>query len=147
MTNAQQWPLAFDSLTKGQVLSTAELETATLQKPADGDKWSLALLKLRTQIMQRRPDLVARVDHDTIRILSDAEVDVYSAQRAAAGVKTILVAEQMRDRIDVAALTDDELRRKESADRAVGALAEGVRQQISKHSRTFAAINKKADEA
>ncbi|NBW19253.1 MAG: hypothetical protein EBR82_65890, partial [Caulobacteraceae bacterium] len=82
-----KYPMDFDDLKKGQVLEIQQLERVLCQDYQLSNDWDMQLMKLQSLIHQHRQDLTVAIDHDRIRVLTDAEASEHNAQLVARGAR------------------------------------------------------------
>lgn len=97
---AELWPLAFDDLEKGEIISAEHIEhVATLNaghRVVRGtDEYNLACMQLQSAIRQKRPELRTRRDRHNIRVLLDAEYAEHTTRQTVHGLRKILRASQL----------------------------------------------------
>lgn len=90
-----EYPLATDGLSKGSIVSAAEIEHAFNIKRGSS-KYQLACMALAKHITdrfaERGQDVFVIYDKDNIRILTDEEAVPYAAKRFRSGIKAAYVA-------------------------------------------------------
>ena len=107
MSEAKVFPIDTDSLQKGSVISTQEIESIFDVKQSDA-AFNLAALKLKTYITERfkeRGEVVTvACENSTLKILTDPEASEYNYRRVKAGVSQIAGAHQRNMGVDVTGL-------------------------------------------
>ena len=83
-----QYPIDFDALVKGQLLEIEYLEGVFAVKYENGARWAFLLMGLQAQIHEKT-DLSCRIDHDAIRVLTDAEASEYNFRLVGGHVRGI----------------------------------------------------------
>lgn len=135
-TNSQHFPLDFDALEKGSVVPPEQIERiAQVKRDKDPQKFAFAAMGLRDQIERERPDLVARIDGGSIRVLHDAEAERWTFEQTTIAVKRIGRNAARRARIVRDKFDNEQMRLAESRDRAVTALALFTRKEIRRAQR------------
>lgn len=141
--STKKHPLDFGALCKGTWLETAELIDATRTPSGPlrvgSNAWNFALLGLCSQI-ENESEILCRIDHDRIRLMTDVEADEYTTRRAMDGARTIRNQYRKRALIRTDAMLPDERRLSEARDRVVYALAESTRRQAVKGKRLLALL-------
>lgn len=116
--DAQRFPLDFQALKRGDYLTPAQVEDATLT-PRDNRHFRTAMLQLRDEIMAfflGRGEIVTVVtEQDGLRILTHAEQAEHAPARARKAAQQMLMAHAESQAVDVRQLTDDERQRHERA--------------------------------
>ena len=131
----------FDALTPGQYISPEQLEqqfrthvspdvTVAAGRHAPG--YRPFLLRLRDEVMSRRPDLVARTDHDGIRILTPAECVGEQRDVRRRALRGLLRATLVSARTAADQLTPEEKRAFEHETRLTTAALAGARKGVRK---------------
>jgi hypothetical protein len=138
--DARRWPLDFSELRKGDVLTTEQLVKIFDGARPEDSSWSLAVLKLRGQIKQQRPDLETKSDSGTIRVLHDDEIPERAADYVRSALRSLDGAKRVVETPITEELTDAQLRERESVSVAVIAVHQDTMASATKQSRTFAAI-------
>ena len=128
---AERYPLDFDALRKDSWLDTHELIHALNVTPADGSKWNFALVGLAEQIT-RESGILCRIDHDRIRLMSDAEADDYTFRRLEHHTRGLGTTARRRTLIDRHMLDGAQRQIAESRDRVVFSVALAARTELRK---------------
>ena len=113
----ERYPVDFEALKKDSWIETVVLTAAFGLSPADGARWNFALVGLVQQIA-RESEIVARIDHDRIRLMTDTEADEYTYRRVEQHVYGIHRAVCRRALIDRAAMGPEMRLLAERRDRA-----------------------------
>lgn len=101
-----QYPLDFDTLAKGQILEIEYLEGVFGVKFEAGSRWAFLVMGLQAQIHEKT-DLSCRIDHDAIRILTDAEASEHNYRLVGCHVRGIGRRTEKLLQVDRAQLDDD----------------------------------------
>lgn len=117
------WPLDFDALQKGDVISQERIEAIYRVKFSDADTYRLAVMKLVERIEAERSDLYPRTSKNTIVIMTDAEAEAYNCDRMKKHVEALQRDTRRRGRIERKEFDDAGRRAAESRDIGYGALA------------------------
>lgn len=120
-----RYPLDFDGLAKGQVLSEEMLSAALSLKPRDGTRWAFGLLALQQQI-QERLGFIAKIDGAQIRILTDLEADEWTANNITLGVRRLVRNTERRQLIDRSSFSGEEKAAAECRDRIAVATSQAA---------------------
>jgi hypothetical protein len=83
-----QFPLDFDALTKGQILDIEYLERIFGVRYEQGQRWAFLVMGLQAQVHEKT-DLSCKIDHDAIRILTDAEASEHNFRLVGCHVRGI----------------------------------------------------------
>ena len=100
-----QYPLDFDSLTKGQTLEIEYLEGVFSVKYDAGNRWAFLLMGLQSGIHEKT-ELSCRIEKDTIRILTDAEASEHNFRLVGCHVRGIGRRTEKLLQVDRAQLDD-----------------------------------------
>lgn len=94
-------PIDFDTLDKGTLIPQRAIEDAMGVRQADNsDRFRLEQLRLRELIDRHRPDLVTRAEGECIRVLTDEEAEIYTAERHEKTVRDMRRTVVLRSRVD-----------------------------------------------
>ena len=106
MATAQQYPIDFGALKKGDYISPGQIEEI-FGTVRDSSKHSIALMKLVSEIHAHRSDLSACSHKFGIRINLDSEATEYHHDQVERGVRKILRhSSHLATRVDRNQLTD-----------------------------------------
>lgn len=113
-----RWPLDFERLERGRVLSVEDVERATLTERNDERAFDLARLQLRGQIINYfrdfKHDCVTVVNDGLgLRILNHQEQAAYAPQRESKAIRQIRLAAAEGAAVDLKQLTDEQRDRHE----------------------------------
>lgn len=127
------FPLDFDALQKGDVIPSQKIEKIyQVNLLRDPSKFQLRALGLSQQIHDERPDLLARVDGNTVRVMTDVEAEEWTNTQVVKAVSSIARNAKRRAVIDRGGFDEQQTRVAESRDRAITALAIMTRKQLAK---------------
>jgi hypothetical protein len=124
-------PIDFSLVSKGTRLATHELVSVLGKSPADGAAWSFALIDLCERI-EDECDLVAKIENDGIRVLTDSEACEYLFRQLELGARKMTRATRRRALIDRDQLTDAQRKVAESRDRIALAVSTSARGTLRK---------------
>lgn len=114
--DAQRFPLDFQALKRGDYLTPAQVEDATLT-PRHSSQYRVAMLQLRDEIrayfLGRGEVVTVITEQDGLRILTHAEQAEHAPARARKAVQQLLISHAEGKAVDVQQLTDDERLRHE----------------------------------
>ena len=125
-----KYPLEFDTLNKGDVISTEQLRSIFGKEMLDAT-FAFAVLGLKDRI-EAETDIVCRMGAVGIRLLTDLEADVYTVDQAYVGVKKLVKQAGRRSLIMRDEMTVDEKRAAESRDRMVIGIAAAAKRAMKK---------------
>ena len=103
-------PIDCDTLNKGDVISVDVLQKIT-KKPQGSQEYAFKLMSLQSFIHDKRADLTVRIDHDTIRILTDKESSEYNDQVFKMGMRKMKTSNGRLLMVDYSGFSDDEKQR------------------------------------
>lgn len=84
------FPLDFAALEKGTVIPQEQIESIyQVRHATTPDEYHFKAMALSQQIEQERPDLLARVDGLSVRVMTDAEADEVTDKRIDQAVRSI----------------------------------------------------------
>lgn len=136
MNSNDMFPLDFESLNKGDVITESQLEQIyQLERRKDPDRFRLKMLALREDIERARPDLLCRCDGADVRIMTDQEAEEHTWERFAHAVRSMGRNAKRRAVIDRSAFDDTQTKIAESRDRAATMLALTTRKELAKAER------------
>jgi hypothetical protein len=121
-----KYPMDFDDLKKGQVLEIQQLERVLCQDYQLSNDWDMQLMKLQSLIHQHRQDLTVAIDHDRIRVLTDAEASEHNAQLVARGARLVMSRNERLLSVDRGELSADESAAHDRRVLVSSALAAGI---------------------
>jgi hypothetical protein len=128
--NASIYPLDFESLKKGDTITSAQIEEITGVGRNCGDEYDFQVLRLRFRIMQERRRMgmpvYVRVKSGELVILTDAEASVEQARRAEQAIDRLADANQCLQEVDVNNLREDEQRQHERRQLVAGSMLVGA---------------------
>lgn len=151
-TNTTPYPFDFEALQKGDMITRDQI-VAALGRPVVGDaapkiddaRFRLLAMQLGEMIENQRPDLLVRMQGDSLRIMHDLEADQVTAGRCVKAVRSIGRNARRRAAIDRAQFTEEELRVAQTNDRAITALAVMTRRELTKARRELLLAGKPLD--
>lgn len=114
----KRWPIDFDTIQRGTILSVEDVERATLVSRYDLKAFDLARLKLSESIRQyfyaERGDMVTIINNGMgLRVLTHPEQAEYAPRRERKGIRQIRVAAAEGMAVDVSQLTSEQAQRLE----------------------------------
>lgn len=139
-SSVERYPIDFEVLKAGDVISTETLQHSIGLHPGH-PRWSLKLLGFREQIETQRPDLVARIHRDTVRVMIAEEADHYLFHAARNRLSGFMRNVKKRDRIDYQQIEAGEKRK--SAEMRTIALQQVAQVVRSESRKTFAELKRK----
>jgi len=129
---ARPFPIDFDALEKGDVVSEEKLREVY---PAEDDLGlRLKMISLGERIMDERSDLLVRYQGPTIRIMTDLEADQVMHSRVVKNARAITRNSRRRSRIDRREFTQQEERGAAHRDLFASTMALSMRKQLAKES-------------
>jgi uncharacterized membrane protein YccC len=121
-----QFPIDFDALQRGMVLSIKELEQVLGLKYQPGETtWAFAVMGLQSQICNQT-DLTAVVDGGAIRILTDAEASQNNYRAVQLHTRRIYRRNRKLLQVDRQQLTPDQQSEHESRVRVSGSIVSAL---------------------
>jgi hypothetical protein len=142
------FPLDFEGLEKGDVVPCEKIERIyQISHLTDPLAYQLKTLALSKQISDERPDLLARVEGLTVRVMTDLEAEEWTHAQATRAVASIARNARRRAVIDRSEFSEEEKRVAESRDRTITALALMTRKELARARRDELLLKpKKQDE-
>jgi hypothetical protein len=132
-SKSENHPLNFEKLTKGSEISREQIEKAYLvQLEKDPNGYRMSMLRLWQLIEDERPDLLVRIDGDSLRIMNDLEADDVTARRGVRAVRSLAKNAKRRAVIDRSDFSHEQKRIAESRDRCMTAIALLSRKELNK---------------
>lgn len=151
--NSEPFPLDFEALQKGDVLSREQIVKALGRPivgerltPFDEHRFRMLAMQLGGMIESERPDLVVGYHHDTIRILTDIEAEEATKRRCRSAVRSIGRNARRRAAIDRSEFSAEQLREAETNDRSITALALMTRKELARAQRELLLSGKAEDD-
>lgn len=129
--STEKYPLDFDALEKGTWLEGSVLERAVGCTPRDHGRWNLGLMKL-CKMIERAAGIVSYVDHDRIRLCTDAEACNYTTRMNERAQSMMFRSVARRTLIDRENLTEEQRSLADRRDRYLGSVAQATRQEARK---------------
>lgn len=134
---AVKWPIDFDDLNKGDVISVECLVAIFKTQPHHVD-YGFKAMALIAEIKRRRPDLTPKQSGRAIRILNDNENAAYATSITTHALRKLNVALEVVSKGVTQMLTDAEARDRESATVMVSQVRLGAKQARRKVLSTYA---------
>lgn len=136
MNTSDRYPLDFDALHKGDCIPCDQIERIyQVNHRTDLTSFQFKALELSQNIHRERPDLLARVDGYSVRIMTDAEAEEWTYAQTRKAVASIARNARRRAVINRDQFTDEQRRVAESRDRSVTALAIIASKNLAKQRR------------
>lgn len=107
----ERWPVDWDSLKKGDFIDRERCEKI-VDCPSDSPKYALKLLSFKETVEREMADrgkpVTVRVDHGSLKILTDSEASAYNEDRQRASLRAFSRGHRRNVAVDVAELNDED---------------------------------------
>lgn len=101
-----RWPLDFDTLQKGDVITVERIETVMSTKRDDPHFWR-EKMHLRAMLLKARPDFTVREVRGDLVICIDDDAAKYNENRFDVGVRTMVRSHERNTRVDIRNLSPE----------------------------------------
>jgi hypothetical protein len=109
---ATRYPMDFEALQKGDVISSATIERITTVNPRDYRAWQIAVLNLQSivtrELRKLDRDWVVCQKGNDLRILTDLEAKAYNARAQRAAIRKFAVSHRKNMAVDTSDFTAEE---------------------------------------